>query len=77
MRVEKRFDAEVIARAEEMLRATVPDRKREVADQVFDAVFTPGFISEEDQFCVVLFVRPWKFRDQNSSRPSMRASAVI
>jgi hypothetical protein len=46
--VEERLDAEVIARAEETLLSFVPDRKRKVADEVFDAVFAPRFVSVED-----------------------------
>jgi hypothetical protein len=56
VRVEKRLDTEVIARAEETLQATVPDCKSEVADEVFDAVFTPPFVGVEDQFVV-----SWRF----------------
>jgi hypothetical protein len=50
--VEKRLDAEVIARAEKTLQPAVPNCKREVADEVFDAVFAPRFVSVKDQFVV-------------------------
>ena len=43
--VVKLSHTEMIASAEELLFAAVPDSKGEVADQVFETVFAPGFIS--------------------------------
>jgi len=50
--VEKRLDAEVIARAEETLLSFIPDRERKIADEMFDAVFAPTFVSVENKFFV-------------------------
>jgi hypothetical protein len=47
--VEERFDAKVIASAEQAARATVPDRKGEVTQQMLHAVLAPRQVRVQDQ----------------------------
>ena len=49
MVVAQRLHAEVIARAEQALCTAIPDREREVAEQVLGTVLAPALVSGEDQ----------------------------
>src|SRR3979490_1287992 len=49
LRIEEWLDAELIAGAEQALLGAVPDREREVADQMRHAVFAPRAIRAQDQ----------------------------
>src|SRR5262245_14915695 len=49
LRVVERLDAEVVARAEEAMFEGVPNRKREVADQMCRALISPRTVGAEDQ----------------------------
>src|ERR1051325_9645792 len=46
--VEEWFDSEMISRAKETALVRVPDCDSVIANQVLDAVFSPGFVSEEN-----------------------------
>src|SRR5262245_65904187 len=53
-RVEERLDAEAIAREEERLAITVPEREREHAAKALDAGFAPLFPRVDDHLGVAL-----------------------
>src|SRR5438094_1641091 len=52
LRVEKWPDAEPVPRTQQALLPAIPDREREVADQVTHTVFAPARIRTENQFLV-------------------------
>src|SRR6185295_2097536 len=49
----KRLHTESITRAEQRARRFVPDRKREIADEVIETTFLPHVIRKQDQLGVI------------------------
>lgn len=57
MIVVERLDSNVVARAEERLSISIPDRKREVAEEVMNAAVAPALIGGEDEGTICDYLR--------------------